>query len=143
AVSPDGRVIVTKPAGGPLYVHDSGTGKLLRKIDLPGAGHLPEGDVVTLMPDGEAIATTLDGKDVRLIDRESGKTIRTFVHDNPEASHFGGFPPVLAIAFSPDGKWMATGGYANDKDDYFARLWDVETGKEVRRFMHGNQGSGV
>ena len=35
---------------------------------------------------------------------------------------------------------MASGGYDNDKDNYFARLWDVETGKELRRFMHGKTG---
>jgi WD40 repeat protein len=38
---------------------------------------------------------------------------------------------------------MASGGYGNDKGDYFARLWDVATGKEVRRFMHGQKGYGV
>src|SRR5205807_6549569 len=54
-----------------------------------------------------------------------------------------GFQQVLAIAFSPDGKLMATGGYANDKENYFARIWDVETGKELRRVVHGKQGSGI
>ena len=38
---------------------------------------------------------------------------------------------------------MASGGYDNDKDNYFARLWDVETGKELRRFMHGKKGYGI
>jgi WD40 repeat protein len=47
------------------------------------------------------------------------------------------FSEVLGIAFSPDGRLMASGGFANDKDNCFARLWDVESGKELRRFMHG------
>ena len=38
---------------------------------------------------------------------------------------------------------MASGGYDNDKGNYFARLWDVETGKELRRFMHGKKGYGI
>jgi RNA polymerase sigma factor (sigma-70 family) len=144
AISPDGRAIIIKAsmATPHMYVCDSATGKVLRSIDLPGGQPLPEGDTLTFTPDGKALATTCEGKDIRLIDFESGKTIRTFVHENPEASH-GGSPQVLAIAFSPDGKWMASGGYANDKDNYFARLWDMETGKEVRRFMHGIKGYGV
>jgi RNA polymerase sigma factor (sigma-70 family) len=145
AISPDGRAIVAKAsmATPHMYVCDSGTGKVLRSIDLPGAQPLPEGDTLTFTPDGRALATTCEGRDIRLIDFASGQTIRTFMHENPESSLSGGQPQVLAIAFSPDGKWMASGGYGNVKDDYFARLWDMETGKEVRRFMHGRKGYGV
>ena len=35
---------------------------------------------------------------------------------------------VHGVAFSPDGKMIATAGH-----DRTARLWEVETGKEVRR----------
>jgi RNA polymerase sigma factor (sigma-70 family) len=145
AISPDGRKIVTKASTGSpqLYVFDSGTGKVLRSINIPGAKHMPEGDALAFTPDGKAVATLSDGKDVHLIDLESGKATRTFVHDNPESGLKGGYSQVLAVAFSPDGKWMASGGYANDKNNYFARLWDVETGKEVRRLMHGQKGYGV
>jgi RNA polymerase sigma factor (sigma-70 family) len=142
AISPDGRAIVTKQQPH-LHVFDSGTGKVLRSIHLPGARPLPEGDALTFTPDGKALATTSDGKDIQLIDFASGKTIRTFMHENPESALSGGPPQVLTIAFSPDGKWMASGGYGNVKDDYFARLWAVQTGKEVRRFMHGKKGYGV
>ena len=96
-----------------------------------------------LTPDGKAIALTSQGKFIHLIDFESGKTIRTFTIENPESVLPAGFSHVLGIAFSPDGKRMATGGYGNDKDNYFARLWDVETGKEIRRFMHGQKGYGI
>jgi RNA polymerase sigma factor (sigma-70 family) len=142
AVSPDGRTVVAKQPSR-LHVCDSATGKVLRSIALPGGPPLPEGDTLVFTPDGKALATTCEAKDIRLIDFESGQTIRTFIHDNPESSLSGGPAQVLAIAFSPDGKWMASGGYGNVKDDYFARLWDVETGKEVRRIMHGRKGYGV
>src|ERR1017187_7127454 len=36
---------------------------------------------------------------------------------------------VMSVAFSPDGRWALTGS-----SDKTARVWEVATGKEVRRF---------
>lgn len=38
--------------------------------------------------------------------------------------------PVVAVAFSPDGKLALSGG----SDDGTMRLWDVETGRELVRY---------
>ena len=37
---------------------------------------------------------------------------------------------VIDVAFSPDGKWVATAS-----SDGSARLWDAATGKELRQFL--------
>jgi RNA polymerase sigma factor (sigma-70 family) len=141
AYSPDGRTLVVKQ-GFTLCVRDVATGKETRSIQLARTNPWSSEAPLEFTPDGKAIAVTTQGKVVDLIDFESGQTIRDFAHANPE-SGLNDFPQVLAIAFSPDGKQMATGGYANDKHNYFARLWDVETGKELRRFMHGPKGYGI
>ena len=41
----------------------------------------------------------------------------------PLKGHVG---PVLAVAFSPDGKTLASGGF-----DMMVKLWNVATGQEV------------
>jgi RNA polymerase sigma factor (sigma-70 family) len=41
----------------------------------------------------------------------------------------------FAVAFSPDGKWLAAGGW-----DKRIRLWDAETGKEVRTLFGPERG---
>jgi WD40 repeat protein len=141
AFSPDGRTIVCQQ-GTDLCVFDAATGKAVRQIKGPLTNSWSHG-LLVFTPDGKAIAVTSQGKFVHLIEFESGKTIRDFSLDNPESALPNSFAGVLAIAFSPDGKLMASGGYENEKENYFARLWDVETGKEIRRFMHGKQGSGI
>jgi WD40 repeat protein len=41
---------------------------------------------------------------------------------------------INCVAFSPDGKWCATGG-----EDKAICLWDVETGKVIQRFIGGQR----
>ncbi len=141
AFSPDRRTLVVKQ-GFVLHVRDAVTGNEIRTIELPRVNPWSSEAPLEFTPDGKAIAVTPQGKVVHLIDYQSGQTIRDFAHDNPESA-LNDFPQVLAIAFSRDAKLMATGGYSNDKNNYFARLWDVETGKELRRFMHGERGYGI
>src|SRR5262249_15442605 len=63
--------------------------------------------------------------------------------ENPESSLGKGWESVLGIAFSRDGKMMASGGFTNDKGIYFARRWDGEIGNELRRFVHGKHRHGI
>ena len=140
AFSPDGRTIVVQQ-GYDLCVFDAATGKALRQIKGPLTNSWSHG-LLVFTPDGKAVAVVSHedreprAAHIHLIDFESGKTIRDFSADKLS---------VMEFAFSPDGKLMASGGYDSDKDreNYFARLWDVETGKELRRFMHGKQGFGI
>jgi WD40 repeat protein len=41
----------------------------------------------------------------------------------------GGSNPFLCLAFSPDGKWLASGGYERT-----IHIWDPATGKEIRKW---------
>ena len=78
---------------------------------------------VALSPDGKVLATaSLDGK-VLLWDTATGSPQRTIAAAGP----------LYSVAFSSDGKLLATGGAKN------IRLWDVATGNLVHEY-EGHQG---
>lgn len=128
AISPDGTLLVTKEDSS-LHIRVSASGEELHKIDLPNANTRSVTEWLAFMPNGKAIVTASEGKVIHLIDL-GGKAIRDFAHDNV----------IFTVAISPDGKQIAAGGYDNEKGNYFSRLWDVETGKELRRSIHGKRG---
>jgi len=54
--------------------------------------------------------------------------------DYPAQIFVGHEQYVNAVAVSPDGKYALTGGL-----DHTARLWDIQTGREIRQFNHDDQ----
>jgi WD40 repeat protein/tetratricopeptide (TPR) repeat protein len=78
-----------------------------------------------LSPDGELVAITDVLGNVRVRELTSGKDR---VH-NLKHTYW-----ARAVAFSPDGRLLATGG-----GDQRARLWDVAAGREVRALPHEGQ----
>lgn len=68
--------------------------------------------------DGERLAIAIDTNSVTIENLKTGKQV-SFDTDKDQPS----------LAFSPDDRWLVTGGYGTEAD-----LWDVATGKKIRSF---------
>jgi WD40 repeat protein/anti-sigma factor RsiW len=130
AVSRDGRRALSGGHGRIVQLWDVETGQ---EVHSPFKGHTGSITSVAFSPDSrQALSGSFDDT-LRLWDVESGKEVRP-----PLKGHTG---HVTGVVFSPDGRYALSGNsYHHQADghrhasDYHLRLWDVENGKEVRRF---------
>lgn len=132
AFTPDNKRLVVDSGYHELTVWDAATGKLLRRVFT----RAERAHAMVFLPDGKlAVAGSRPGQegDVRIYNLDAGK-----------ATDFGGVPAVdgandptvlikelvqtddeiFALALSPDGKKLASGGC-----DRLVRVWDLPSGK--------------
>ena len=132
--SPDGKTILTAHEIG-VVIRDAETGKVLRNL----RGHTGIINTAVFSPDGKKIVTASYDKTARIWDTETGKALH-------KLEGHTGF--VMSAAFSPDGKKVITAGSGERsvtigslfgekilvaEDDKTYRIWDVETGKELKK----------
>jgi len=130
AFSPDGRSIASGDHDGTVQLWDVQTGREIRRLE----GHTDSVMSVTFSPDGRLIASGGWDETVRLWDVETGKEIRRLERDSDV--HRKARPPDSAyndvancVAFSSDSRLVVSNGIPG-----IVLLWDVQTGKEIRRF---------
>jgi hypothetical protein len=120
AFSPDGRQALTvSNEDRAVRLWDVQTGKEIRVLK----GHTAHVHGVAFSPDGRRALSGSEDGTMCLWDLGSGNVLRRFT------AH------TLGVAFSPDGRRALSGG----TQDHLVRLWDVETGAEVRR-LRGHNG---
>lgn len=132
SISPDGRyaVIGGTPIAGQasLSQWDISLGKQIRSFPV-------QKDPVfctAFSPDGTSILATQSTR-VTLFNAETGVLQQQF--DAGYQAYFFAPPLHLVAAFTPDGRYILTGG-----TDAALKLWDVEAGKRVQSFVGHERG---
>src|SRR5262249_42726129 len=126
AFSRDGKLLLVTSAFPKIKwgLLDVETGKGLLEVN----GATEELTSVALSPDGKRAAMGFGDGQVRLWDLEKNESAGPGGKDL-----LGHSSQVRYCVFSPGGRYLLTGG-----EDRTARLWEVATGKEVRRLEdHG------
>ncbi|MBW3709749.1 hypothetical protein DTB58_38995 [Streptomyces griseus] len=132
AFGPDGRTLISASGDSAALTWDVESGEQRGKPMTGRTGRAVGGATVALSPDGRTLAFDASGSGsdefvVRLKDMASGEQ-RGELLTGEDGS-------VMSMAFSSDGKTLATGDF-NDT----VRLWDVASGKPLRAPLGGHSG---
>ena len=118
--SPDGEILVSGGDDNTIRVWNVHTGQLLHTLDE----HTGSVNSVAFSPDGKMFASGSSDFTARLWDADTHQLLKTFRMVSKNTVFYVGTARVYSVAFSPDGKTLATG------DAYrHLELWDINAGK--------------
>jgi WD40 repeat protein len=123
--SPDGDTLATSDGTGAVDIWETKTGKYLRPFTVERMGTPCS---LAFAPDGHFLATGCMGGQILLWDVGSRKLYRRFAL--PASTASGPkypLPEVSSVAYSSDGRLLATGAYNSRDSD--VRVWEVATGR--------------
>ncbi|WP_247370461.1 caspase family protein [Bradyrhizobium sp. CW10] len=115
AYSPDGMLAASGSRDGAVKLWEAATGRLIRTLE-----HLASVGSVVFSPEGARVLSGSTDGTAKLWDVATGDHLGTFPGGG------GGSMEVAPLAFSADGKQIATGADG-------LRLWDVATGQVLRK----------
>ncbi len=131
----DGKRLVSASTNGTVVMWDVQTEKALWQMDLDKSGGNSDRTIshiqsMALSPDGNLIAVSYDrGKVInsQLVEDDQYLIGLLDTKDGREKSVLSGHAKLIgALAFSPDGKLLASAG-----GDKMARMWNVETRQQI------------
>jgi WD40 repeat protein len=110
----------------------AGTAREVPHLMLDTGGHMAQVRDIAFTPDGKYVVSAGDDKVIRLWDWQAGKTVRTLRGQTDQ----GNEGKLMAMALSPDGRWLAAGGWMDTSSASTPccgdiRLYDFATGEVV------------
>ena len=140
AFSPDGTKLVSAASDGTIVFGGFPTGfsttkpdNLIRLTDVSTGDELatlPRGSgKLIFSPDDRTKTVAIAHLDIRLWNTETGDELVIPVLDAPNLGFHRNLPTILALAFSPDGRWLVSG-----TTEGHIRMWDVATGEALAVF---------
>lgn len=108
-------------------------------LQIDSGGHMATIRNVLFTPDGRYLISASDDKTIRVWDWRAGKTVRVLRGQVGPGSE----GKIFAMALSPDGRWLAAGGYMHNGDGSQygdIRLYDFERG-EIVALLRGHTGA--
>ncbi len=99
------------------------------QLVLDTGGHMAPVTGLAFTPDSKQLVSASNDRTVRVWDMDTGRTARIIRGESAP-----GWGSIYAMALSPDGRWLAVGGYLHGTDRALAsavRLHDFASGKVV------------
>jgi hypothetical protein len=133
AYAPDGKALAAGNEDGSVALWDPASGRELRRM----AGHRREVRSVAFAAGGGLLASSSFDGDLFLWDAATGKQLRRLTWGEGRVA---GPANVLAVAFSPEGRMLASvEAPLNSAGGSCVTLWEVTTG-QMRRRLAGHEG---
>lgn len=127
AVSPDGTQLASGDADGSIRLLSIPAGEIVRTFKRHDDGITDSTRSLSFSPDGTLLASGSFDRTARLWDVASGEPRHVLTNHTDQ---------VTGVAFSPDGKMLAT---ASGEKDRRILLWNVATGERQHRALLGHR----
>jgi len=122
--SPDGKYVAAGSYDKAFRLWDIRTGRLVRVFERASSGLAGAVASVAVSSDGKCALSGGRYADIKLWNTDTGAKIMTLQEQAAFAA------PVTYVAFTPDNR------FALSANNNMLKLWDISTGKEIKRFEH-------